>query len=137
MNDSPAAIFVYGTLQRGQEREGCWPRAPQDVIEATIGAELYDLGPYPAIIRGSDRVGGELWKLDPDDMPETLRVLDEIEGFGQEGGDLYERRIVACTTVDGETVEAYAYFYADEDEARKYFRVLPDDDGICRWRPSP
>lgn len=133
MTDDILAIFVYGTLQRGEERERCWPFPPQRIDLAEIRAELYDLGAYPAIIAGRDRVVGECWKFAPPHLAGTLEVLDEIEGYGQGDVDLYIRRVVECRTVRGERVTAYTYFYAREDEARSYQRVIPSPDGFCRW----
>lgn len=127
------AIFVYGTLQQGEERAPLWPRSPLSITPATIAAELYDLGPYPAIVTGDDVVGGEVWQLAPRDMAITLEVLDEIECFGQEGVDLYLRKVVNCLLEDGETVTAFTYFLADEPLARRHCRVLADSDGVCRW----
>ncbi len=92
MHDQPQALFVYGTLKRGECRQERWPRPPVEVRAATLRAALYDLGPYPAIGTGEDLVAGELWFIAAEQMDETLRVLDEIEGFGQGGTDLYTRR---------------------------------------------
>jgi gamma-glutamylcyclotransferase (GGCT)/AIG2-like uncharacterized protein YtfP len=133
----PSAVFVYGTLQRGEERAGCWPHAPLAITPAVISAELYDLGLYPAIIPGNDRVAGELWELHPEQLAETLRVLDAIEGYyGQEVPNLYVRRVVASITEDGRTVPAFTYFYADTVAAGKYLRVRKNADGLCRWSGS-
>lgn len=126
-------IFVYGTLQQGEERAPLWPRSPKSITPATVAAELYDLGPYPAIVTGSDKVGGEVWQLAPHDMAITLETLDEIECFGQEGVDLYVRKVVNCLCENGETIKAYTYFLADEQFARRQRRVMPDNVGVCRW----
>lgn len=127
------SVFVYGTLQTGEERASCWPHAPLAIIPAEIDAEMYDLGEYPAIIPGSDRVAGELWQLRPVDMPRTLAVLDEIEVYGQGEVDLYLRDVVNCRLVTGEFRTAYTYWLADAAFAREHVRVLPGRDGICRW----
>lgn len=130
----PTAVFVYGTLQRGEERVHCWPHAPLAVTPAVISAQLHDLGPYPAIVPGKDRVAGELWELRPEQLAETLRVLDAVEGYyGHEKANLYVRRIVACNTQDGRTVPAFTYYYADTAAAGKYLRVRESADGLCRW----
>src|SRR5687767_9038822 len=106
-------IFVYGTLQRGECRERCWPHAPLRIDEAVIRAALYDLGPYPAIGPGDELVRGELWEIAPDQLEETLRVLDEVEGYTQLGHDLYVRRLVACQLGDGRELSAWTYYFAD------------------------
>lgn len=130
---APCDVFVYGTLQTGEERAGCWPHAPLAIVPAEMNAEMYDLGEYPALIPGSDRVAGELWQLRPVDMPRTLEVLDEIEGYGQDEANLYLREVVTCRTVTGETRAAYTYWLADPAFARRHPRVQPDRDGVCRW----
>jgi len=128
-----AGVFVYGTLMRGQVRAKYWPREPICIEPATIRGELYDLGPYPAILHGNETIAGELWRIAPGDMEETLRVLDQVEGFGQGGVDLYVRRVVNCRTQSDESVPAFAYYLADESFARRHFRIQPGCDGICRW----
>ena len=127
------SVFVYGTLQTGEERAGCWPHAPLAIVPAEIDAEMYDLGDYPAILPGRDRVAGEIWQIDPADMPRTLTVLDEIEGYGQGEADLYLRDVVNCRTATGEMRAAYTYWLADSAFARRHARVRPDRDGLCRW----
>lgn len=131
---APCAVFVYGTLMQGEERSGRWPRPPRKIEPATIRAELYDLGPYPAIAEGDDRVLGEIWHLAEEDMAETLKVLDEIECFGQQGVDLYVRRTVVCTVAGG-THPAHAYFIADPAVLARGRRIPPDNEGRCRWQP--
>ena len=132
-DSSPTAVFVYGTLMRGEQRAAMWPCAPLQVDEATIRAVLYDLGPYPAITEGDDVVRGELWRLAEADMPATLASLDEIECFGQGGVDLYVRRIVDCRLDDGSVHSAYAYFIADAAVLDRGARVMPGPSGQVRW----
>jgi gamma-glutamylcyclotransferase (GGCT)/AIG2-like uncharacterized protein YtfP len=135
MSDSDVCtVFVYGTLQTGEERAGCWPHAPLAILYAEINAEMYDLGEYPAIIPGHDRVAGEVRQFRSEEMPGTLAVLDEIEGYGQpDEPDLYVRCVVRCRTASGETLPAYTYLLADVALARKNLRVRPGRDGLCRW----
>src|SRR5687767_8797421 len=105
-------IFVYGTLKRGEEREGKWPKRPTRVTMATTLGKLYDLGPYPALAQGDDVVAGELWHLAPLDVEQALKTLDAVEGVLPEGTGLYERRVVRCRNEAGQMMNAYAYFYA-------------------------
>lgn len=131
----PSAVFVYGTLMRGEERAGMWPHAPLRIDEATIRAALYDLGPYPAITQGDDSVRGELWCLAEADVPATLAALDEIECFGQGGVDLYVRRIVDCRLDDGNVHRGYAYFIANPAALARGVRLTPGAAGYVRWSP--
>jgi gamma-glutamylcyclotransferase (GGCT)/AIG2-like uncharacterized protein YtfP len=128
-----AAIFVYGTLMRGEERAGKWPRPALRIEPATIRAALYDLGPYPAITDGDDLVRGELWHLAEADLPATLAALDEIECFGQGGVDLYVRKTVEARTDDGGIVLAHSYFIADSAVLRRGVRIVANAAGWSRW----
>lgn len=126
-------VFVYGTLKRGQCRERCWPYRPVSVNTATIRAALYNLGPYPAIGPGDALVLGEIWELHPDHIETTLAVLDNVEGYAGLPGDEYTRRVVTCTLLNGDEVEAFTYFYADVRQLRRYKAVPPDADGHHSW----
>ena len=127
------AFFVYGTLKRGECREHCWPRPPLEILPGTIAAELYDLGPYPAIRPGNDRVLGEIWRVAGEDLAETVRILDEIEGFSGGANDLYVRRKVSATTTAGEKFQAWTYFFARDFGCTTARRIAPGTDGLCRW----
>lgn len=85
-------VFVYGTLKRGQCREKCWPRAPLSVQPAFVRGRLLCLGPFPGLVEGEEWIRGEAWKIAHRDLAETIRVLDQIEGFQQpQGADQYQR----------------------------------------------
>lgn len=127
-------IFVYGTLQRGEVRERMWPRGARRIETGMIRGRLYDLGPYPALTTGDDLVRGELWHVAPEDLQVTLDALDAIECYGHDDVDLYVRRIVAVRRENGQTVDAYTYFFANPDELAKYPVVRPNDEGVCQWR---
>jgi gamma-glutamylcyclotransferase (GGCT)/AIG2-like uncharacterized protein YtfP len=133
MNSSITAVFVYGTLKRGQCRERCWPRAPRAIQSATITGRLIDLGPYPALVPGDETIAGELWQFDAEDMPETLAALDEVEGYRQLGADYYRRIAVVCRTpMDKETI-GFTYEFADLGQLANRPIVEPGPDGWCRW----
>ena len=133
MTTQLSAFFVYGTLQRGEVRDGMWPAPPISICWATTRGRLYDLGPYPALAEGDDLVRGELWQIAPGDLLTTLEKLDEIECFGQDGVDLYVRREVECRTDDGHTHRAFAYFIADPQTIAGAALVTPQSAGWCRW----
>lgn len=125
-------VFVYGTLKRGQIREAMWPQTPIEILPAKTQGVLYDLGSYPAMIAGSDQVVGEVWRFAAEQMPETLRVLDQIEDYRDASDDLYKRVIVDCG-VNGKFVQAYTYHYAMKLDQR--FRIH-ERDGRCEWPPN-
>lgn len=129
-------VFVYGTLRQGQCRENLWPRRPLSVAVAYVRGHLFDLGPYPAMLAGGDPIRGECWALRGEDIEETLRVLDEIEGFGQPHEvDLYERRVVEIfnSPLPGAVapVSGYAYFLVPERLPAFARRIHP------RFHPAP
>lgn len=108
-------VFVYGTLKRGQCRERCWPRTPVRIEPAWTLGSLRDLGPYPALLVGSDRVLGELWSFEPRDILDVLTVLDQIEGTDQPGlPNEYDRVQVHVTSLAKWEAVASTYCYADQ-----------------------
>lgn len=107
-------VFVYGTLKRGQCREDLWPQAPAQVAPAWTLGSLFDLGPYPALLAGSDRVLGELWSYEPSQMAAVLEVLDRIEGTNQPGPNEYDRLQVQVNSQGGGKLYASTYRYADQ-----------------------
>jgi gamma-glutamylcyclotransferase (GGCT)/AIG2-like uncharacterized protein YtfP len=133
------AIFVYGTLKRGECRADCWPRDPLRIEPASTLGMLYDLGPYPALLSGASLVLGEIWTFAPEDIAETLRVLDEIECFSQGGVDLYVRNVVPCRveTDASAPISAHCYFLADASAVGSDQRIQVDPDGFSRWPGKP
>lgn len=112
-----------------------WPRPPIRVTSCRVRGQLHDLGPYPALLPGTDWVLGELWELAPHDIAETLRVLDEIEGFRRRDDDLYRREVIECTTEEkGKTLAFTYYFVARPGRAT---RIKQDETGVCAWRAKP
>ena len=109
-------IFVYGTLMTGLQRQRALSRS-HFLGNGSIAGELYDLGRFPALIKGSSKVFGELY-----DISElTLSHLDQIESYDSENpeGSLYIRREVEFyLNPDAEPVTAESYFYNRSLEGR-------------------
>lgn len=137
LSSSPQGVFVYGTLQQGEQREGAWPRTPVSRRRATIRGILFDLGPYPALLPGNDLIGGEFWEIAAGDMPATLEVLDCVEGYNQGDANLYERRVISCRLETGTTVSAYTYFLAQADVTHSLDKIAAGSDRIHLWRRGP
>jgi gamma-glutamylcyclotransferase (GGCT)/AIG2-like uncharacterized protein YtfP len=129
----PNAVFVYGTLRRGECRAIFWPNSALSIETAFVRGALYDLGPYPALVPGDDLIRGELWRLDPAHTAQTLEVLDEVEGYSVSPGDLYERTVVECRTESGQTYQANIYYYARPERLDEHDRVLVGDEGWCEY----
>jgi gamma-glutamylcyclotransferase (GGCT)/AIG2-like uncharacterized protein YtfP len=130
----PAKFFVYGTLQRGEERAKFWPRPPLQIEMAYTIARMHDLGPYPALLEGDDRVRGELWTLAEADVSTTLEALDVVEGFNQGGADWYVRRVIECFTLDGRRHNAYSYFWGGRYDIADTPVVSANAEGFCDWK---
>jgi len=143
-------LFVYGTLKRGECRESMWPRQPSNIWVAYVRATLFDLGPYPAIrveetedagaTDELDWVRGEVWSFNENDLPETLSVLDEIEGTNQPGSyNLYDHVAVRCyDDIHCETfIGALAYQYSSSRNLRYSRRLHPHDgESFVYWSAS-
>ncbi|MCL6502575.1 MAG: gamma-glutamylcyclotransferase [Pirellulales bacterium] len=129
----PTGVFVYGTLQRGQQRQSAWPRRPVRILPAVTQGRLFDLGPYPALLPGDGLVAGELWCFRAADLEATLEVLDVIEGHTGAEDDLYRRRLVECCTGDGQRHWAYAYFFNRSRRLIAARPLAPGPDGVARW----
>jgi gamma-glutamylcyclotransferase (GGCT)/AIG2-like uncharacterized protein YtfP len=126
-------VFVYGTLKRGQSRERCWPHPPTSVEPAWVEGTLFDLGPYPALREGTDRVLGEVWTIAEEHLAKTLRELDEIEGYARRKDDLYLRVKVEYQTLDGKAGTAYTYRYNTDLTAMGRAPIEPESDGFAIW----
>lgn len=120
-------VFVYGTLKRGECREHCWPVVPQQVAAAWTRGRLVDLGPYPALLAGDDRILGEVWSYAAADIIEVLRVLDQIEVTNQPGLDNeYDRLRVPVTLLSGAELTAETYRYAHPLQALALGAMTPN-----------
>lgn len=113
MDDGPDALFVYGTLKRGQLNFPLLAPHARAIAPATTRGYLHDLGLYPAMSAGEGTVRGELVRLDPADLPAVLAVIDRLEDYRPDdpAGSMYLRRVVAVELADGGWERAHAYFY--------------------------
>ncbi len=132
----PTAVFVYGTLKRGQCRESLWPLRPLKICEACVLGSLFARDDYPAMTAGQDRVLGELWQFGAAELPMVLKSLDQIEGTNQaDVDDLYHRVIVeAFDTSDHLLGTAYTYRYAGDPLADGFELIQPPSkDAYVAW----
>lgn len=111
-------IFVYGSLMEGffnykKYLEGNILSKEKGIIKG----KLYDmpLKGYPAVIKGTDVVHGELYALK--DFNKNLEALDKMENYFGEGNhnNEYNRIVVSVTLESGEKEDAYMYFYNLKD----------------------
>lgn len=105
-------VFVYGTLMSGQQANDLLDGSRKAGDFMLRGYQLIDLGAYPTVRETQgvdDAVLGEVWFV----TPETLKRLDEYEGYGS----LYTRRTVWVDNMEG-GVNAQVYYGLGEPEGR-------------------
>ncbi len=106
------AVFVYGTLRRGQPLHHHLSGARAE-IPTTASGRLFDCGDYPAMALPSPGattlVHGELVLLR--DIA-TLSELDEVEGFAGFSSEpsLFLRRLIEVSIEGGNVRRAWVYF---------------------------
>ena len=125
------SLFVYGSLKRGFLREAAWPHAPLRVHAGRIHAQLFDLGPSPAVVLTSDGdsrnecVFGEAWMIAPEHLAKTLQVLDNVEGFILHRDDNeYLRKVTEVTLDSGNRIQAFVYEYANRNRLIQCRRIV-------------
>ena len=94
-------VFVYGTLMKGESNHHFLENSKCLGASSVEGYEMYNVGWFPAIVPGDERIIGELYEVSINDMPS----IDALEGEGS----LYRRR---CETASGEI--AYLYEYLED-----------------------
>lgn len=102
-------VFVYGTLKKGKgNHHRILSGYDIKITPAWTYGKLYDLGWYPALTQGNNKVYGELIEFDD---PKILMKIDMLEGYrGKESSfNFYERREIQVFT-DKEEFTTWAYF---------------------------
>jgi len=117
-------VFVYGTLRKDARGRVPLPLTRGWTFEGygTVPAELYDFGAYPGAVPSTSvgaRVRGEVHRLP--DTGETLRLLDHYEGCGPHDRPPheFEREVIDVTLEDGESVQAWIYWYRPVPRGRR------------------
>ena len=123
----PTSIFVYGSLMTGETAESIWPMKPNRIETACVEGWLFDLGNYPGLIlrdtaaavpelRGEppQRVRGELWTFDVDDLPTVFAVLDEYEAADALAQPRLYRRVDTALCDRAGQPRAHVYEYLPE-----------------------
>ena len=106
-------LFTYGTLKRGfQNHHRIFGGYDIKITPAWVYGKLYDLGCFPALTDGNNKVYGELIEFD---NPAILKRVDYLEGFKGKNHphNYYERREVVVF-VGSDTVNAWVYVLSDE-----------------------
>ena len=114
-------VLVYGTLRQGESNYHLLTDSQflgNVVIQAQF--QLFDLGPYPAAIKGDQDLVVEVYFVDDD----TMKQLDILEGYPHE----YDRELV--TTPHG---QAWIYLYQNKCLLTK---TIPSGDWCQRDNDS-
>lgn len=104
-------FFVYGTLKVGGRFAERFDKFRVSVKNGTLkNVDLFDLGSFPAIIDGTNKVFGEIHQYEQEET--VLKIFDTIEGYNRnkESESFYIRKEVTVETDDGKEVRAIAYF---------------------------
>ena len=102
--DQKVYLFVYGTLMSTNRSNRAYLDDAEYLGKFTLnGYELYDLGSYPGIVEGNDKVKGELYAV-------SIDKLDDIDRYEGEGF-LYTRKMVQILGEGNEKLNAYTYVY--------------------------
>jgi gamma-glutamylcyclotransferase (GGCT)/AIG2-like uncharacterized protein YtfP len=143
--EATVGFFVYGTLKHGFRNQHWWPSPPISIRAAWTFGRLYDLVDYPAMIRGDDRVLGELWTYPLKAARQVVSALDELEGTNLlDEEDWYQRVQTQVYVLDpngqvvdeADSTEATCYLYLRQltDEQRIEPTYLVGTHRFCCWQ---
>jgi len=92
-------VFVYGTLKKGfSNHDRIFAGYDIKITPAWTYGELYDLGHFPAMTEGNNKVNGELIEFED---PGILRKIDRLEGYvGRNNPDNFYNRVEVDVFVD-------------------------------------
>jgi gamma-glutamylcyclotransferase (GGCT)/AIG2-like uncharacterized protein YtfP len=115
-------LFTYGSLMRGECRNKClFPDKVRLARSAVVRGVLLDLGSYPGMIAGGDECSQVLGEIcDLDSQAETIRELDQLEGFEGYGkeGSRFTRAIITAAAAGGLEYPAWVYLYNQAGSGR-------------------
>jgi len=103
-------LFVYGTLLDDDNEFG---RYLEHNCSFYAKGRLYDIGEYPGAVADALRPGyvyGSIYIMN--DATETLKLLDDYEGFGeeQEQPNLFVREVIEVE-IDVKKLACWVYLY--------------------------
>jgi gamma-glutamylcyclotransferase (GGCT)/AIG2-like uncharacterized protein YtfP len=110
-------VFVYGTLRKGECNHHYLGKSEMlCVAETAPHYALFNLGPYPGLIEGNQRVTGEVYRIDDATLVE-LDILEEVP--------IEYRRELIETAVGS----AWIYLYQGETQSEA---LIPSGDWCLR-----
>ncbi len=129
---SEAIVCVRDTVG-GKSRCAVWPHLSLSIQQASVAGNLYDLGPYPAMVHGSGLVLGELHEIEEAEWESTLKVLDAFEEYNPAMPDasLYTRELVEVQ-LENSIVQAWHIFFKKVQPACATWSDVPFNRLKCR-----
>ena len=121
-------LFVYGTLKKGKgNHDRILSGYDIKITPAWTYGELYDLGWYPALTQGNNKVYGELIEFDD---PEILMKIDWLEGFRRKDSpsNFYDR--VKTTVFINSKTPVIAWIYLITSEKIQDIIYEPVSSGV-------
>ena len=137
--DKRCTVFVYGTLMRGFGNERVIAGFPHENYPATVtGVEMYDVGYFPAMVKGDHTYQGELVVFDLScDRTHLFQRMDMLEGYREHDPEssMYVRAPIDVE-VDGELIETEVYLWNRETGGLHWIDpdVFPDYRSYCSTR---
>ena len=114
-DDGTHLVFVYGTLRRGRGNYQRLLTTSEWLGEHVVsGWDMYDLGAFPAVIRGTGDVTGDVFRV----SPATFNRLDMLEGYPR----FYDRELIRTPVGD-------AWVYCHNETPSN--RPIPSGDWIA------
>lgn len=111
-------LFVYGSLREGffNYEKYLAGNVEEAKMAKLSNMKLYHMPykGYPAIMFGKDTVIGEIMVLHEEHYEETIKAMDEMEGFMGEGNpeNEYHKVILEVENIDtNEKEPCFVYFY--------------------------
>lgn len=113
-------LLVYGTLKQGcSNHDRIFGGYDIKITPAWTYGKLYDLGWYPAMTIGNEKVYGQLIEFE---NPEILQRVDYLEGYkGKNHPDNYYERRMVDVFVNGEVFKAWVYVM-EEVNIKNHFK---------------
>lgn len=124
-------LFVYGTLMKGYPNHVALNRGNTEYLGKAVTENeyaMYLFANIPAVTKEPNRtqIKGELYEVND----YVLNICDSIEGHPY----IYRRELTDVLTAEGESVQAYIYFFTAPSrfEGRDYVR---SGDYAARIKP--
>lgn len=112
--DGKTTMFVYGTLMKDFGNERVISMFPHENYKAKAsGFDMFNVGGFPALVKGSQDYFGELIVFGDDVEHDALfRNMDGLEGYRPSDPErsMY-LRVPITVEVDGEQVETEVYLW--------------------------